>query len=48
MVNGANDRIMVNEAIRNSMRSKRTCIKAIKKDMLMGHVIEDMTLNKVE
>jgi len=40
-----NDRIIINGIMRTKVRFKQTWLGAIKKDMLMFHVIEDMTLN---
>ena len=41
------DMIIVNGAIKTRERLKRTWMEAIKKDMLMLHVIEDMAFTKL-
>ena len=43
-----NDRIIVNEVVRTRGRPKQAWMKAIKKNMLMIHASEKMTLNRNE
>jgi len=38
---------VVNEAMRTKGRAKRTLMEASKKDVLMIHVVEEMTFNRV-